>query len=513
MSNLINEEKVEVDGRLKTIQYFSDGSKIEIVEYNNVIRSKKEIRPDGSYCVYNVDGIKIEELTSDEVFIKYNSTTKNKTEERYKDGKVIIFHQNGNISSIKTKDSYISYYENGNLASQQEENYEISLDILGNKQYELKDGNLYVNPKFFSYYKLGIKTQDTDTHWQEEVTLNPKKKTLICLGGDQTKDARSANGNINSFAKVIGLSPEQLDTIQMCSCYRPINMGISRLFRKTGGESKQINDDYSREILSKFMPFMAQIKDNKFVRYSGDEVANNFRNIMIQAHCAGANDLGKFSKVFNKTMTELGYKDKEISKAMQQIICITSNSQREFTDELGFTLIHRYSVKDGQFEPEYDENFSDGYPLMLQNHPNFIKREGKKSSFIKLKANEMLMVFDKVLTKGNEHNDGFWTTDKDSLTPIGKQQAELMKQIGLFWYTNTNDISDVEDMIKISSQGKETEKFVIRSLDLGRKIKAEQRNPLKNHHILKKMKNQFNDPNYIPEEIGIFKALAKTKAR
>ena len=74
MSNLINEEKVEVDGRLKTIQYFSDGSKIEIVEYNNVIRSKKEIRPDGSYCVYNVDGIKIEELTSDEVFIKYNST-------------------------------------------------------------------------------------------------------------------------------------------------------------------------------------------------------------------------------------------------------------------------------------------------------------------------------------------------------------------------------------------------------------------------------------------------------
>jgi len=513
MADLINEEKVEFDGRLKTIQYFSDGSKIEIVEHNNVIKSKKEIQPNGAYCMYNADNIKIEELTSDEVFIKYNPTTQNKTEERHKDGKVITFHQNGNISSIKTKDSYISYYENGNLAYQQEENYEISLDILGNKQYELKDGNLHINPEFFSYYKLGIKVQDTETHWQEKVSLNPKKKTLICLGGDQTKDARSANGNINAFAQVLGLSPDQLDTIQMCSCYRPVNMEISRLFRKTGGASKQINADYSREILSKFMPFLAQIKDNQFVRYSGDELADNFRNIMIQAHCAGANDLLKFVKVFNQTMTELGYTDKEISKAMQQIICITNNSQREFTDELGFTAIHRYSVKDGQFEPEYNENFSDAYPLFLQNNSDFCKQEGKKSGFIKLKSNEMLMVFDKVLTKGNEHNDGFWTTNNDSLTTVGKQQAKLMKQIGQFWYTNTNDIPDVEDIIKISSKGNETEKFVIESLDLGGKIKTEQLNPLENHHILKKVKNQFNDPNYIPEEIGIFKALAKTRAR
>ena len=516
MPNLINEEKELIDGRIKNIQYFSDGSKIEITEYNGVITTKKEIQPCGAYCIYDANNIKIEELTPEEVLIKYNPTTQNKYEERHSDGRVITFHENGNISSIKTKDSYTSYYENGNLAFKQQKNYELRLDASGGKLYEYKDGSLYVNPDFFSYYRLGIKSKDTPTHWQEKVQLNPKKKTLICLGGDQTRDAKAANGNINAFAHVLGFSQEQLDNMQLCSCYRPVNLSLNSLFRELGIASKQINDDYRREILSKFMPFMAQIKDNQFVRYSGEELADNFRNIIIQAHCAGANDLVKFAEVFNQTMTELGYTDKEKQKALQQIICITNNSQREFTDNLGFTSIHRYSVKDGQFEPEYDGNFSDAYPIFLSNHPDFCKREGNKSSFIKLKSNEMLMVFDKVLSdesKKSEHNDGFWTTKKDNLTVVGKQQAELMIQIGQFWYTNTGDISDIEDIIIASSKGKETEKFVTKSLEFGRKIKSEQRNPLKNHHILKKVKNEFNDPNHVPEEIGIFKVLSKTKTR
>lgn len=513
MHDLVNEEKVEIDGSNKTIQYFSDGSKIEKYERRGVIITKTEIQPNGAYCKYNANDVKIEELTPDEVFIKYDTTTQNKIKEEYKDGKVITFHQNGNISSIKIKDDFRSYYENGNLASLQKENYKLGLDILGNKQYELKDGELYVNPDFFSYYRLGIKIKDTEKHWQEKVILNPKKKTLICLGGDQTKDSRSANGNINGFTQVLGLSQEQLDTMQLCSCYRPVNMTISRLFREVGGQSKQIRDDYHREILAKFMPFMAQVKDNQFVRYSGDELADNFRNIMIQAHCAGANDLIKFAKVFNQTMTELGYTDKEKSKAMQQIICITNNSQREFTDNLGFTLIHRYSVKDGQFEPEYNEKFSDGYPLFLQQHIDFAKKEGRKAGFVSLKSNEMLMIFDKVLAKGNEHNDGFWTTEKKNLTTIGKLQAQLMKQIGGFWFSNSKDMPTPEYLVKIVSRGTVTETFVDKSLALGKKLKIEQRTPLKNHHILKKVKNEFDDPNYVPKETGIFKFLAKSPTR
>lgn len=165
--------------------------------------------------------------------------------------------------------------------------------------------------------------------------------------------------------------------MQLCSCYRPYNFNIGSLLKQLGGTRHQVDNDFTREILQKFMPFMAHNRHGKFEKYTGEELAANFRNIIIQAHCAGANDLSYFSKTFNETLHQLGYTKQEKQKAMQQIICITNNSQREFTDDLGFTMIHRYSVKDGQFEPEYESQYSDAYPLYVESHPDFKSQKGK----------------------------------------------------------------------------------------------------------------------------------------
>ncbi len=516
MTYLINEEITNIDGRSKITQYFSDQSKVEIVEHLGKIKSRKEITSKGTYITYNGDNIKIEELTAEGTVIKYNPKTQKKIEEKHKDGTTITFHENENISRIETKDKTFCYYDNNNLAYHYEENYELHKDKQGNIQYELKDDDLYINPDYFSYYRLGIKDRNATNHWSEKALLDPKKKTLVFLGGSETKDAKAANGNINGWADILGLTSEQISSIQLCSCYRPVNLTISYLLRRTGRVKKQINDDYHREILQKFMPFMAKTKDNKLVKYTGEELASNFRNIMIQAHCAGANDLVKFTKIFNETLTQLGYTDKEKTNAMRQIICITNNTQRELTDNLSFTTIHRYSVQDGQFEPEYDQHLSDAHPIFLATHKSFLPKKGIKSGFINLKNNEMLMVFDKILannSKRDEHNAGFWTTKKEKLTTIGKLQAKLMMQIGQFWFNNHEDIPSVEEVVLRVSKGTITEKFVSKALEFGRKLKTEQRNPLKNHHILKKISNEYKDTNIIPEKIGIFKALSEYKKK
>ena len=332
---------------------------------------------------------------------------------------------------------------------------------------------------------------------------------MLCLGGDQSKDARAANGNINPFAAVLGLTPEQIGEMQLCSCYRPSDLGMTHLLRQSGQYAQQFNNDYKREILQKFMPFMAQVKDGKLEKYSPEELYENFRNIIIQAHCYGANDLPILSQVFKEAMTSLGYSQKEQKNALRQVICITNNSQREFRDNLDFTMIHRYSVKDGQFEPEYETRFSDGYPEFLKNITEYTAQKGEKSAFVPMKNNEVLMVFDKVLIDGSEHNDAFWTTNEKNLIEVGKQQALLMENIGAFWYQNHEDMPDAVNLLQKCSKQNGLEDFVYQSLQQGKKLKKSQRNVLENPLILKSAKNKFNSPNSEPEKTGIYKLLSQ----
>ena len=517
MAEMIKEEVVTFEQgdfdaqRSMVVQYFSDGSKIELTKRGEKVAFKKVIHADESYELYNAKQVKIEELTGDGIKRKFDGVSGILQEEIGKDGSVTSFHANGNISSKRWNNNscYVSYYENGQLARKQEDGYEISLNSKGVVNYEFKDGKLTINPDYFSLYRLGIKTSQNATHWEEKGALSPKKKTLLCLGGDQSKDARAANGNINSFAAVLGLTPEQIGEMQLCSCYRPSDLGMAHLLRKSGQFSQQLDNDYKREILQKFMPFMAQVKDGKLEKYSSEELCENFRNIIIQAHCYGANDLPVYSQVFKEAMTSLGYSQKEQKNALRQVICITNNSQREFRDNLDFTMIHRYSVKDGQFEPEYETKFSDGYPEFLKDIAEYTAQKGEKAAFVPMKNNEVLMVFDKVLIDGSEHNAGFWTTNENNLTEVGKQQTLLMKNIGTFWYNNQKDLPDVVNLLEECSKQNGLEDFVQNSLQQGKKLKKSQYNVLENRHILKSAKNKFKSPDYEPEKTGIYKLLSQ----
>ena len=517
MVEVISEKKQAFDGNFCVItQELSDGSRREINRDGDKIFKTKTIQKDGSYIEVNENNVKIEELTSDGYLRKYNPQTKKLAEETSPDKVVTRFHENGNILSIRDEQNglFKSYYENGNLARFEDtkKNYEINKDVHGNINYELKDGELYINPDYFSYYRLGVKSQNNDEHWEEKCTLNHKKKTLLCLGGDQTKDAKAANGNNNAFSAVLGLSTEQKNEMQLVSCYRPSNENLRFIWYKVKGFNKQLENDYKREILQKFMPFMARNIEGKFERLHPQELIENFGNIMIQAHCYGANDLPRINKVFRETMTKLGYSEELQKNALRQIICVTNNSQREMTDNLDFSCIHRYSVTDGQFEPEYKTEESAGYPVFVQDYQAFADKKGNKAAFIKTKANEMIMVFDKILkndTKNSEHNDAFWTTDEYELSSVGKYQARLMAKIGQAWYDKKSEMTDISSFLQKITEKSTLHTFVTKALALGKKLKAEKKNALINHHILKSAWNKFKNPIIETPKTGVYKLLSK----
>ena len=126
-----------------------------------------------------------------------------------------------------------------------------------------------------------------------------------------------------------------------------------------------------------------------------------------------------------------------------------------------------------------------------------------------MKNNEVLMVFDKVLIDGSEHNDAFWTTNEKNLIEVGKQQALLMENIGAFWYQNHEDMPDAVNLLQKCSKQNGLEDFVYQSLQQGKKLKKSQRNVLENPLILKSAKNKFNSPNSEPEKTGIYKLLSQ----
>ena len=514
MVEVISEKKQKIDGdHYRVTQELSDGSRRELSQNGDKIFKTKTIQKDGSYIEVNENNVKIEELTSDGYLRKFNPQTKKLAEETSPDKVVTRFHENGNIATMRDlqKDIYVSYYENKNLAFYEKKDYALYKNIDGRVNYELKDGKLTINPDYFSYYRLGVKSQNNDEHWEEKCTLNPKKKTLLCLGGDQTKDARAANGNTNAYAAILGLSQEEKDNMQLVACYRPNNLQLKYLWHVAGGFDKQLENDYKREILQKFMPFMAREVEGKFERLHPQELIENFGNIMLQAHCYGANDLPRINKVFRETMTKLGYSEELQKNALRQIICVTNNSQREMTDNLDFSCIHRYSVKDGQFEPEYNTDESAEYPVFVQDYQAFADKKGNKAAFIETKPNEVIMVYDKVLngdSKKDEHNDAFWTTNEDMLTSVGKYQARLMAKIGQAWYDKKSEMTDISSFLQKITEKSTLHTFVTKALALGKKLKSEKKNVLINHHILKSAWNKFKNPQSEMPKTGIYKLLS-----
>jgi hypothetical protein len=185
------------------------------------------------------------------------------------------------------------------------------------------------------------------------------------------------------------------------------------------------------------------------------------------------------------------------------------------TENIPVTTLQRYSTTDGQFEPEYNRKYSNSYPAHLDNNVDYRKKKGIKSSFIKLRANEAVMAFDKILMstdiKGSskEHNEAFFETNPKKLTKVGREQMKLMGLVAQYWYNNHDEIPDAMDLLKKVAKGTDLELFVATSILNGEMLKKEHNNPLRNPHSLKVAVNRFKNPDIEPEHTGIWKLLEK----
>lgn len=515
MIDVISEKTVsQNDGTTLFIQEMSDGSTHEIKKYGSQVYETKIIRKDGSYIILNDCNTKTEEYTADGYLRKYNPNTQIIKEEISPQKVVTKFNCSGNILSVSDdiKGIYLRYYPSGQLASREGRGYELNFDVNGRVNYELKDGKVTINPDYFSYYRLGMRSKNNPEHWDEKCTLDPKKKTLLILGGVLTREAHLANGYSKFFLNILGLSSQE-DNIQLVSCYRPLDTSLKYVWRKiqSNGLKEQIESDYKREILQKFMPFMAQKVDGKFERYTNEELERNFRNIMIQTHCYGAEDLPYFNKIFEDTMTKLGYSARTQKNALKQIICVTNNSQCDLTDKLGFNTIHRYSTKDGQYNAKYEKEYSAEYPVFIQDHKAFADQKGNVVAFIEKKPNEMIMFFDKILKEtysDDEHNEAFLSSDEIIFTKVGKDQARLMIKIGKFWYNNHEQIPNVSDLIKKITEKTPLYAFCKKAFIFGKKLKSEKGSALFNHHIIDCAWNRYKGPNINISKTGVYKLLS-----
>lgn len=383
--------------------------------------------------------------------------------------------------------------------------------------FALEDGKLRINPNLSYFFVLGMKTQENKEHWTEKFILDPHKKTMICFGGDQTRDARAANGYINQFIKTFGFSDVQQQNMQMLSHYYNWPVEFQRTFHRATNFKELIQDSYLREVLKVFMPVIATENKSTWTKLPDKDLLNNMRNIMFVTHCYGTGQMIKVINTLKQKMLSLGYEEKLIDRALKQILCITNNSQLEMTENIPTTTLQRYSVADGQSERKYNSKYSNSYPVHLDTHTEFKKIKGKKSAFIELKPNDVILAFDKILKSttrqgsGTEHNDGFFTTDKKQLTKIGQDQMELTHLIIQYWYNNHDEMPNVIDLLKKVSKGTNLEMFVGTSILNGEILKKEHDNPMRNPHFLEVVKNRFENPDIEPEHTGIWKLLENSR--
>lgn len=417
--------------------------------------------------------------------------------------KTIPVHQakpQNEISTEKTKKEPVSFYsESGELL------------------YKIENGKLQINPKFASFVRIGMKTSENKEHWTNEFILNPHKKTMICFGGDQTKSAREANGYINLFAQTYGFTKEQLNDMQMLSYYYDIPSDLFFTVHWATNNKELIENDYAREVSKVFRPFIAKQTQTGWEKLSDKDLLDNMHNIMFSTHCAGTNIMIRVIDTLKQQMLLLGYKEKLVDTALKQILSITNNSQLEMTENILTTTLQRYSVADGQSDMDYDQKYSNSYPIHLFEHPEFKKIKGKRSAFIKLRNNDVLMAFDKILTKIDrqyssiEHNSAFFTTCSKNLTFIGRKQMQLIQMVAQYWYNNHDEIPDVVDLLKQVSKGTDLEVFVATSILNGKILKKEHNNPLQNPHSLKVAVNRFKNQDIEPDHTGIWKFIEKSK--
>ena len=499
-------------------KYTPNGDKVEIEHFDGFLLGYKISFKNGGEEYYNAKNEKNKEITKEGVVRTF--VNNKKTSEDFPDGSFITYFEDETIKTQRNADgSFIEYYEHDKIKEKGDKNTFFSYSPEGELQYKIENRKMWINPNYFSFIHIGMKTKGNEEHWTEDFELNPKKKTIICYGGDSTDTARGGNGNINAFVYSLGFTQEQKSNLQMLAHYCPKNNELYRRIRryKIINYEELRNNDYHREVAKVFMPFIAKKTEQGWKKLPQNELLENMSNILSTTHCFGTNEMVGISHAINEQMQKLGYKQSLINKALKQNLCITNNSRRDFRDNIQMTMIHRYSVCDGPGDEMYDKDYVNAYQTQLDENAEYSKIKGNKSSFINLNKQEVLMIFDKVLSSEStkyshtEHNQAFFENSQNNLTDVGYKQMKLTQSVVQWWYNNHDEMPNAEDLIIQCGQNAGLEVWTSKSFVSGKLLQKEHNNPLKNPHVLTVAKNRFNNPDIEPEHTGIWKLLQDTK--
>ena len=116
-------------------------------------------------------------------------------------------------------------------------------------------------------------------------------------------------------------------------------------------------------------------------------------------------------------------------------------------------------------------------------------------------------------TKTIQKDGSYIILDEDMLTQVGKYQARLMAKIGQAWYNKKSDMTNISSFLQKITEKSTLHPFVTKALAFGKKLKAEKKNMLINHHLLKSAWNKFKNPKIEAPKTGVYKLFSEEYRR
>ncbi len=294
---------------------------------------------------------------------------------------------------------------------------------------------------------FGVRDYNADNHWRdcdEEFSLLGKK-TILILPGSGAQSAKQANG----MCKIAeDLLPEaQKDKWQICSMhYEGDDMGkIPMVIRAT-----DLLDNYLVPL------FTTKDKEGDLHKIDAQTAAQNLRNVVIFAHCYGGYVVKEIERKMSELMTEIGYTDKERDNIMKQTIVIQHNNI-----DTNISEYHSKMTNLIRITQQDEKNGLDGYECGNLTH--YISQQKLPSgipTYIKLSANDRILLSSRITSDGIEEHGGYWVPPKYK-TSMGKNEEIMFRQIFSEIVSSDYLIENLEQVIANLRKNDDTNKDII----------------------------------------------------